>query len=402
MTKSAYIYDVLRTPRGRGKKGGALHEIKPIDLLLGCMNALEKRNNLHIPLIDDFIVGCATPISEQGGNIAKAALLYAGWDDHIPGMQINRFCASSLDAVNLATTKILSGWENCAVVGGVESMSRVPMGNDRGALLFDSAVNAKVKYIPQGVSADLIATIEDLSRESLDEYALQSHTKAAFATEKGYFSTSVVPVYDMNGLVILDKDELVRTDSSLEALAQLPAAFTDLGALGFDTMALLKYPHLEYIQHHHTAGNSSGIVDGASLALIGNEDIGKQMEIKPRARIRMGAVSGSEPTAMLQGAIPAARKVLKLAGMQIEDIDLFEVNEAFAAPVLQFQRTMGINPNIINVNGGAIAMGHPLGATGVMLLGSLLDELERRDLQTGMVAMCVGGGMGIATIIERV
>ena len=398
----AYIFDALRTPRGKGKNTGALYEVKPIELLAHTLNALQNRNELDTSQVDDALIGCVTPVDDQGADIAKAALLYAGWNEVVAGVQLNRFCGSGLESVNLAAMKIRSGWEDLLVAGGVESMSRVPMGSDGGALLYDPEVTSKIGYVPQGISADLIATIEGFSREKLDAYALQSQQRAAQAWEAERFQKSIVPIRDKNGLLILDRDEHFRPETSLERLATLPAAFEKLGSYGFDEMALHKYPTVEKIKHLHTAGNSSGIVDGAALVLIGSEEKGKALGLKARARIRSAAIVGSEPTIMLTGPAPASRKALEKAGMKPADIDLWEVNEAFAAVVLRFQREMGISEDILNVNGGAIALGHPLGATGAMLLGTLLDELERRDLNTGLVSMCIGGGMGIATVIERV
>ncbi len=398
----AYLFDALRTPRGKGKSSGALFGVKPVELLAQCFNALTARQDFDTAAVDDAIIGCVTPTDDQGAVIAKAGLLYAGWSEKVPGIQLNRFCASGLEAVNLAAMKIRSGWSDLIVAGGVESMSRVPMGSDGGALLFDPEVMARVNYVPQGVSADLIATIEGFSREDLDQYALRSQERSAYAWEKSYFNSSVIPIRDFNGISVLEKDEHLRPGTTLEQLASLRPAFADLGAAGFEAMALQKYPEVENIEYQHTAGNSSGIVDGAAVALIGSEASGKSHGLKARARIRACAVVGTEPTIMLTGPAPASRKALQLAGMQPSDIDLWEVNEAFASVVLKFQRELDVADEQLNVNGGAIAMGHPLGATGTMLLGTLLDELERRDLNTGLVTMCIGGGMGIATIIERV
>jgi acetyl-CoA C-acetyltransferase len=398
----AYIYDALRTPRGKGKSGGALYETKPINLLGACLGALQQRNGLDTSEIDDLIAGCVTPADDQGYNIAKAALLYAGWSESVPGFQINRFCASGLEAVNLAAMKISSGWEHAVVAGGVESMSRTPMGSDGGALLFDPEVMNKVRHVPQGISADLIATIEGYSREQLDEYALLSQQRAHHAWENGFFAKSIIPISDRNGLVILDRDEHLRPDTTLAKLAALPPAFTQTGRHGFDVMAIQNYPQVEKIRHVHTAGNSSGIVDGAALVLVGAKEKGEALGWKPRAKIRSVASVSVEPTIMLTGPAPASNKALRLAKMNASDIDLWEMNEAFASAVLKFQNEMAIDMEKLNVNGGAIAMGHPLGATGAMLLGTLLDELERRDLNTGLVTLCVGGGMGVATIIERV
>lgn len=398
----AYIYDAVRTPRGKGKSTGALHQVKPIQLLRNTLNAIQQRNQFATKEVNDLFLGCVTPMGDQGANIAKAALLYSGWDESIPGMQLNRFCGSGLESVNLAAMKIRAGWGNFVLAGGVESMSRVPMGADGGALLYDPSVVSDVRYIPQGVSADLIASMEGITREEVDAYALQSQQRAAHAQAEGYFEESLSPVYDNNGLLILDKDEYLRSDTSLEKLAQLTPAFAKIGAKGYDELALQKYPFLSQINHIHTAGNSSGIVDGASLVLLGTAQKGKELGLKPRAKIRAGVTVSVEPTIMLTGTKPASLKALKIAGMESKDIDLWEMNEAFAAPVLKFQRDMKIDMEILNVNGGAIALGHPLGATGGILLATLLDELERRDLNTGLVTMCIGGGMGIATIIERV
>lgn len=397
-----FIYDSLRTPRGKGKASGSLYEVKPIQLLVTLLHALEERLDLDTQLVEDLIVGCVTPVGEQGGNIAKAAVLHAGWHNQVAGMQINRFCASGLEAINLAAMKVASGWEDLVLAGGVESMSRVRMGSDGGALMFDPEVNSRVGFVPQGISADLIASIEDFKRKTLDQYALQSQQRAAAAQAAGYFNPSLVAVKDQNGLPILEKDEYLRPHTRLEDLAALVPAFARLGAMGFDSMALQRYPFLERIEHRHTAGNSSGIVDGAALCLLGNAEAGVKIGARPRAKIRAVALSSSEPTIMLQGPTPATKKVLQKAGMEAQNIDLWEMNEAFASAVLKFQRDFQIPDEQLNVNGGAIALGHPLGATGCILLGSLLDELERRDLNTGLVTLCVGGGMGVSTIIERV
>jgi len=366
------------------------------------LEELQKRNNLDTSKVEDVLIGCVTPVSDQGADIAKAALLYAGWANSVAGVQLNRFCASGLESVNLAAMKIRSGWENLIVAGGVESMSRVPMGSDGGALIYDPEVSGKIGYVPQGVSADLIATIEDFTRETLDTFAMQSQLKAANAWEQNHFQKSVIPIYDKNGLLVLEKDEAYRPSTNVEKLGTLKPAFEKMGVGGFDAMALKKYPFVEKIHHLHTAGNSSGIVDGAALALIGSKEAGTSLGLKPRAKIISAAVVGSEPTIMLTGPTPASQKALTQVGMKAKDIDLWEVNEAFASVVLKAQRELKIDDDKLNVNGGAIALGHPLGATGTMLLGTLLDELERRDLSTGLVTMCVGGGMGIATIIERV
>ncbi|MEZ4994296.1 MAG: acetyl-CoA C-acetyltransferase [Saprospiraceae bacterium] len=400
--KDAFIFDAIRTPRGRGKVTGALYEVKPVDLLSTTLKALATRLSLDTAAVDDVLIGCVTPIDDQGFNIAKAALLYAGWPAQVSGMQINRYCASGLEAVNLAAMKIRSGWEEMVVAGGVESMSRVPIGADGGALLYDPELISKTDFIPQGISADLIATIAGFDRESLDQYALRSQQRAHHARENGYFKQAMIPIHDQNGLCILAEDEHPRPETSLEVLGQLPPAFAHIGAMGFDAMALHKYPEVEQIRHVHTAGNSSGIVDGAALVLVGSKERGDDLGLTPRARIRAVANVGVDPTIMLTGPGPAAKKALHTAGMNQSDIDLWECNEAFASVVLKFQQDVNIDEDRLNVNGGAIAFGHPLGATGAMLLGTLLDELERRDLQTGLVTLCVGGGMGVATIIERV
>lgn len=400
--KDAYIFDAVRTPRGLGKKKGALYEVSPIELLVTVFQAIEERNHLDTSQIEDVILGCVTPIGEQGADIARIAALYAGWDIKVAGVTLNRFCASGLEACNLCAAKVMVGLEDLVVAGGVESMSRVPMGTDGGAWYQDPNVNNALSFIPQGVSADLIATLEGFTREDVDRFALRSHQKAAYAKKEGYFKKSMIPVRDINGTVILDHDELIREDASMDALAGLKPSFDIPGKMGFDDTALRKYPMLEKINHVHHAGNSSGIVDGASLLLIGNKEKGNALGLKPRAKFKSMAVIGEEPTIMLTGPIPATKKALKKAGMTLHDIDLFEINEAFAAVVLKVIKELEIDPGKINANGGAIAMGHPLGVTGAMLLNTLLDELERRDKQTGLCTLCVGGGMGITTIIERV
>lgn len=400
--RNAYIYESLRTPRGKGKSSGSLYELKPIDLLGTLLKAMEQRLHLQTEWVEDALIGCVSPIGDQGSNIAKAALLHAGWSEQVSGLQLNRFCASGLESVNLAAMKVRSGWEDLIIAGGLESMSRVPIGSDGGPLIDDPEVINKINYLPQGVAADLIATIEGFDRDRLDQYALRSQQLAFQAQSDGYFDQSIIPIHDPNGLVILDKDEHLRPNTSEEKLAVLPPAFETIGLQGFDEMALHKYPYVEKIHHVHTAGNSSGIVDGAALTLIGSKEAGKKIDTKARAKIVAAANVSVDPTIMLSGPAPAAQKALQQAGMNKKDIDLWECNEAFAAVVLKFQKEMDIPMDLINVNGGAIAMGHPLGATGTMLLGTLLDELERRDLNTGLVTLCVGGGMGVATIIERV
>lgn len=398
----AYIYEAIRTPRGRGKADGSLHEVKPISLVTGLMHELQHRTGLDPATIEDVVLGCVTPIADQGANIAKIAALAAGWDWRVPGLQLNRFCASGLEAVNLAAAKVRSGWEGLVLAGGVESMSRVTIGADGGAIFTDPETSLAIAFVPQGIGADLIATLDGISREQVDHFALESQRKAAHARAAGYFMRSVVPVRDRNGLNILAEDEFIRADTTMEGLAKLQPAFATMGALGYDAMAQLRYPQVERIAHVHTAGNSSGIVDGAALVLIGTAERGRELGLRPRARIVSAAVTGAEPTIMLNGPAPATRMALARAGLDVAAIDLFEVNEAFAAVVMRFMRDMGVPAEKINVNGGSIALGHPLGATGAMLIGTLLDELERRDLHRGLVTLCVGGGMGIATIIERV
>jgi acetyl-CoA C-acetyltransferase len=402
MTTDAFIYDAIRTPRGKGKQNGSLHEVKPIDLVVTLLKEIQQRYNLDTAQVDDVVLGCTAPVGEQGADIAKIAAQYAGWDIDVPGMQINRFCASGLETVNLAAMKVRSGWEELVVAGGVESMSRVPMGSDGGAMALDPMTNLKINFVPQGVGADLLASIEGFSRQDVDRFALQSQQRAAYARDQGYFDRSVIPVKDQNGLPVLDQDEYIRPDTTLEGLANLKPAFAAVGEMGFDAVALQKYPQVERINHIHTAGNASGIVDGAALVLVGSQAKGEALGLRPRARILSAALVGTEPTIMLTGPTPASKKALKLAGMTLNDIDLIEVNEAFASVVLKFLRDMDVEgTENVNVNGGAIAMGHPLGATGAILLGTVLDELERLDLETALITLCVGGGMGIATIVER-
>lgn len=396
----AFIYDACRTPRGKGKADGSLHTIKPVNLLSGLLRDVQQRLQLDTARVDDVVVGCVTPVGDQGACIAKTSALVAGWDWQASGVQINRFCASGLEAVNLAAQKVRSGWEDLVVAGGVEAMSRVPMGSDGGAWAADPATSFGTDFVPQGIGADLIATIDGYSREQVDAFAMHSQQKAAAARAAGRFR-SVRPVLDENGLTVLAEDEFIKPATSMEGLAQLKPSFLQAGQIGFDAVALSKYPHLSAISHVHTAGNSSGIVDGAALALIGSEKIGQELGLRPRARILATALAGSDPTIMLTGPAPATRKALAKAGLTVKDIDLFEVNEAFAAVVLRFAGEMQVPLDKINVNGGAIALGHPLGATGCMLLGTLIDELEERQLKRGLITLCVGGGMGIATIIER-
>ncbi|MBV7523128.1 MULTISPECIES: acetyl-CoA C-acetyltransferase [unclassified Pseudomonas] len=397
----ALIFDALRTPRGKGKADGALHSVKPVNLVAGLLTALQQRTALDTSQVDDVVLGCVTPIGDQGSDIAKTAAQVADWDVSVAGVQINRFCASGLEAVNLGAMKVRSGFEDLVVVGGVESMSRVPMGSDGGAWALDPATNLHSHFTPQGVGADLIATLEGFSRQDVDAYALHSQQKAARARADGSFNKSLVPVQDQNGIILLDHDEFIRADSTLEGLGKLKPSFEMMGQMGFDATALRVYSHVERINHVHTPGNSSGIVDGAALMLIGSEAKGRALGLQPRARIVATAVTSTDPTIMLTGPAPATRKALAKAGLRVEDIDLFEVNEAFASVVLKFIKDMAVDPDKVNVNGGSIAMGHPLGATGCAILGTLLDELETRRLRYGLATLCVGGGMGIATIIER-
>jgi acetyl-CoA C-acetyltransferase len=398
----AYIYDHVRTPRGKGKKDGSLHQASPVWLLRTLFKALEQRNALDTALVDDVVLGCVTPVGEQGSDIARTAIIDADWAQTVAGVTQSRFCASGLESVNLAAAKVLSGWEDLVVAGGVESMSRWPMGSDGGAWFQDPRINQKLGFVPQGVGADLIGTLEGWNRADVDAFALLSHRKAAAARAAGHFQRSVVPVHDIAGLPLLDRDETIREQASAEAMAQLQPSFAAMGAMGFDATALRRYTTVERIHHMHHAGNSSGIVDGAALMLVGSKEGGVKAGLKPRARIRAAAVIGSEPTIMLTGPTPACRKVLAKAGMAASDIDLWEVNEAFAVVPMKTARDLGVSLDRVNVNGGSIAMGHPLGATGCIILGTLLDELERRNLATGLATLCVGGGMGIATIIERV
>ena len=398
----AMVFDAIRTPRGRGKSSGSLHEVKPITLLTGVLKELQKRHKLDTSQVDDVVMGCVTPVGEQGSCIAKTAALAAGWDWKVAGVQLNRFCASGLEAVNMAAQKVRSGWEDLVVAGGVESMSRVPIGADGGAWAQDPETNSATLFVPQGIGADLIATLDGFRREDVDAFALESQRRATAARAAGYFKPSVVPVRDALGLVILEEDEFIKPQTTMEALAGLKPSFAQLGAMGFDAVALQRYPQVERIHHVHHAGNASGIVDGAAAVLIGNEAAAKSQNLTPRARIVATALSGADPTIMLTGPVPATKKALARAGMTVDQIDLFEVNEAFAAVPMRFMRELGVPHEKVNVNGGAIAMGHPLGATGAMLLGTLVDELHRRQLRYGLITLCVGGGMGIATIVERV
>ena len=399
----AYILDHVRSPRGKGRPDGALHEITPISLASQVLAALRDRSGFDTGLLDDVILGCVTPIGEQGANIARVAALQAGYAETAPGKQINRFCASGLESVNTAAAQVMSGQSDLVVGGGVESMSRLPMGSDGGAWAVDPAVAFPQYFVPQGISADLIATLDGHTREQVDAYAVESQRRAADAWNSGWFSRSVVPIRDVVGQVVLDRDEHMRPGTTLADLAGLKAAFVIPGEqAGFDAVALQKYPGVESIRHVHTGGNSSGIVDGAAAMLVGNRKMARKLGLKPRARIRAFASIGSEPTIMLTGPAAASRKALKRARMSVADIGLWEINEAFASVVLRYMRDMGMPPDKVNVAGGAIAMGHPLGATGTIVLGTLLDEMERRDVGTGLVTLCIGAGMGTATIIERV
>jgi acetyl-CoA C-acetyltransferase len=397
----ALIFDAIRTPRGKGKADGALHSVKPVNLVAGLLTALQQRTDLDTRQVDDIVLGCVTPVGDQGADIAKTAALVADWDVSVAGVQINRFCASGLEAVNLGAMKVRSGFEDLVVVGGVESMSRVPMGSDGGAWVLDPQTNMHSHFTPQGIGADLIATLEGFTRQDVDAFALHSQQKAARARSDGSFNKSLIAVQDQNGIVLLDQDEFIRGDSTLEGLGKLKPSFEMMGQMGFDATALRVYSHVERINHVHTPGNSSGIVDGAALMLIGSEAKGRELGLQPRARIVATAVTSTDPTIMLTGPAPATRKALAKAGLRVEDIDLFEVNEAFASVVLKFIKDLGIDAARVNVNGGSIAMGHPLGATGCAILGTLLDELEVRQQRYGLATLCVGGGMGIATIIER-
>ncbi|WP_228329567.1 acetyl-CoA C-acetyltransferase [Streptomyces fungicidicus] len=403
MSTEAYLYDAIRTPRGRGKADGALHGTKPIDLVVGLLHeTLRRFPDLDPAAIDDIVLGVVSPLGDQGADIARTAAVLAGLPETVAGVQENRFCASGLEAVNMAAAKVRSGWEDLVLAGGVESMSRVPMASDGGAWFNDPMTNLAVNFVPQGIGADLIATIEGFSRRDVDEYAALSQERAATAWKENRFERSVVPVRDRAGLTVLDHDEHLRPGTTADSLARLKPSFADIGELGgFDAVALQKYHWVERIDHVHHAGNSSGIVDGAALVALGSQEAGERHGLTPRARIVSAAVSGADPTIMLTGPAPASRKALAKAGLTVDDIDLVEINEAFAAVVLRYVKDMGLDPDRVNVNGGAIAMGHPLGATGAMILGTLVDELERRGLRYGLATLCVGGGMGIATVVER-
>ncbi|WP_027344963.1 acetyl-CoA C-acetyltransferase [Hamadaea tsunoensis] len=404
MHSEAYIYDAVRTPRGRGKATGSLHGTKPVSLVVGLIDALRKRNpGLDPERLDDILLGIVSPIGEQGSDLAKIAGIAAGLPDTVGGVQLNRFCASGLEAVNLAAAKVRSGWQHLVLAGGVESMSRVPMGSDGGAWAMDPETALATNFVPQGISADLIATVNGFSRTDVDAYALTSQQRAAAAIADGRFDRTLVPVTDRNGLTVLDHDEHARPDSTLAGLGKLPPSFAGIGEMGgFDAVALRKYHWLEKIEHVHTAGNSSGIVDGAALVLIGSAEAGEAMGLAPRARIVSVGTSGADPTIMLTGPAPATRKALDLAGLGIGDIDLYEMNEAFSAAVLHYMKDLGLDHEVVNVNGGAIALGHPLGATGAILVATVLDELERRDQRRGLITLCIGAGMGVATVIERI
>lgn len=403
MNSTAYIFDAVRTPRSKGRmKDGSLAEIKPLALGAGLLTELQARHQFDTAYVDDVLFGCVTPVGEQGSDVGKAIPMQAGWDESVAGVQLDRFCGSGLEATNMAAQKVMSGWSNLVVAGGVESMSRVAMGSNGGALFFDPEFKFDQLSIPQGVGADLIATLDGYGREDVDAYALESQKRAAFARDQGYFDRSVVPVKDLNGMTVLAKDDFIKPNTTLDTLAGLKPAFAAMGASGLDDMAIAKYPQVQRVNHVHTAGNSSGIVDGAAAVLIGNEQAKQDLGLTPRAKIIAGAVTANDPVVMLTAPGPAAHKCLKIAGMQASDIDLWEINEAFASVAMRYMRDLGISHEITNVNGGAIAMGHPLGATGAMLISTLLDELERRDLTRGMVSLCIGGGMGISTIIERV
>lgn len=398
-----FVYDAVRTPRGKNR-GGALHGTKPVDLVVGLIHALRERNpGLDPGQIDDIVLGVVSPVGEQGGDIARTAAMVAGLPDTVAGVQVNRFCASGLEAVNLAAQKVGSGFESLVLAGGVESMSRVPIGSDGGPYANDPTTAYDSYFVPQGIGADLIATLEGFSREDVDAFAARSQERADTAWREGRFARSIVPVTDLNGVTVLDTDEHRRPGTTVESLGKLAPSFAGVGELaGFDAVALQKYHHLEGIEHVHHAGNSSGIVDGASLVIIGDAAVGERLGLTPRARVVATAVTGSDPTIMLTGPTPATEKALVKAGLVIDDIDLFELNEAFAAVVLKWQRDLKIPAEKVNVNGGAIALGHPLGATGAMILGTVLDELERTGGRRGLATLCVGAGMGIATIVERV
>ena len=402
MPENAYIYDALRTPRSKGKKDGTLHEVKPIDLGAGLLRELQKRHDLDTSYVDDVVMGCVTPVGEQGSDVAKMIVQNADWDESVAGVQLDRFCASGLEAVIIAAQKVASGWEDLVVAGGIESMSRVPMFSNGGAMVQDAAFAMKTGFVPQGIGADTIATLEGWSREDVDAYAVESQKRASHARENGYFDRSVVPVKDKNGITILEKDDFIKPDTSMEGLAALKPSFEGMGQFGFDDIIIKKYNSIQKVNHVHTPGNSSGIVDGSSAVLVGSEKAGKDLGLTPRGRVVATAVLSTDPIIMLTGPGPAAEKCLEKAGLQKKDIDLWEINEAFASVAMRYMRDLDIEHEITNVNGGAIAMGHPLGATGAMLVSTMMDELERRSLKRAMLSLCIGGGMGISTIIERV
>jgi acetyl-CoA C-acetyltransferase len=396
-----FIYDAVRTPRGRGKKDGSLHEVTALELATQTLQAIRDRNGLDTGELDDVILGCVDPVGEQGADIARAAVLKAGFAENVPGMQINRFCASGLDACNLAAGGIMAGQTQLAIGGGVEAMSRVPIGSSGGAWPEDPSIAIPAYFVPQGISADLIATLDGYSRDDVDAYAVESQKRAALAWSGGHFARAVIPVKDALGQTVLARDEHMRPETTMQSLGALKPAFAEMGALGFDSVAIQRYPQLESINHVHHAGNSSGIVDGAAAVLLGSREKGEALGLKPRAMVKAFASIGSEPAIMLTAPAEVSKKVLARAGMTTKDIDLFEINEAFASVVLRYLRAMQLTPDNVNVNGGAIAMGHPLGATGAMLLGTALDELERRGLSTALITLCIGAGMGTATVIER-
>lgn len=402
MTETAYIYDAIRTPRSKGKPNSALNEVKPINLVTTLLAEMQQRHDLDTSRVDDLMMGCVSPVREQGAVLPKIALQKAGWDDSVPGVQLNRFCASGLDTFNAAASRVASGWEDMVCAGGYESMSRVPMGADGGPFSEDPETVLATGFVPQGIGADLIATIDGYSREDVDQLAVRSQKLAAAAQAAGYFDKSVVPVKDENGLVILERDNFIKPNTDMQTLGALKASFAKMGQFGYGAVALAKYADVERIEHVHTPGNSSGIVDGASLVMVGNEQVGKDLGLTPRARVLSVAVTATEPTIMLTGPGPAAKKALAKAGLTADDIDLVEINEAFASVVLRLQNDLNVPDEKLNVVGGAIAMGHPLGATGSALVSTMIDELERRNLKRALICMCVGGGMGIASIIERV
>ncbi|ASK21652.1 MULTISPECIES: acetyl-CoA C-acetyltransferase [unclassified Halomonas] len=402
MTETVYVYDAIRTPRSKGKPDGALNEVKPINLVTTLLKEMQHRHDLDTSRVDDVVLGCVSPVREQGAVLPKIALQKAGWDESVPGAQVNRFCASGLDTFNAAASRVASGWEDLICAGGYESMSRVPMGSDGGPFSEDPETVLATGFVPQGIGADLIATLDGYSREDVDELAVKSQKKAAAAQQAGYFDKSVVPVRDENGLIVLERDDFIKPHTDIQTLGALKPSFAGMGRYGYDAVALAKYTDVERINHVHTPGNSSGIVDGASLVMVGNAQVGKDLGLTPRARVLSVAVTASEPTIMLTGPGPAAKKALAKAGLTAEDIDLVEINEAFASVVLRLQKDLHVPDEKLNVVGGAIAMGHPLGATGSVLVSTMIDELERRHLKRALICMCVGGGMGIASIIERV